>query len=98
MKPRVRKRDARCAVLKVPTAGTNSWKHTQKEIDSPGGPINSNRVCLQIRNNSISAPVTVLGIHNHSRQDKQMYNTIILPTSRGINADRNINASPFKIP
>ena len=54
--------------------------------------------CYKSGTTTISTLVTVSGIHSHSRQCKQMYNTILLPMSRGINANRNINASPIQNP
>ena len=90
--------DAKWVVLQAPTVGTHNWKHNQRDTDSPGGPNYSNRDSYKSGTTTISTPVTVLEIHSHSRQCKKMYNTIILPTSRGINANWNINASPIQNP
>ena len=83
-------------------AGPHGWdpplEAYQTRDRRPGGPNYSNRKLLQIKNNSISTPVTISGIHKHFRQDRQMECTIMLPTFRGIDTDRNINTSPIKNP
>ena len=62
------------------------------------GPITQIENCYKSRTTTISTLVTILGIHSHSRQCKQMECIIILPTSRCINARQNINASHVKNP
>ena len=69
------------SMLRVPTVGTHSWKRIQRETVTLVGPMTL-KESLQIRNNRLSIPVTVSGIHSHSKTSKCMimYN---LPSSRG---------------
>ena len=69
------------SMLEVPTVGTHNWKRIQEETVTLVGPMTLEE-SLQIRNNRLSIPVTVSGIHSHSKTSKYMiiYN---LPSSRG---------------
>ena len=69
------------SMLGVPTVGTHSWKRIQEETVTLVGPMTLEE-SLQIRNNRLSTPATVSGIHSHSKTSKCMimYN---LPSSRG---------------
>ena len=58
-------------MLGVPTIGTHSWKHIQKETVTLVGPM-THEESLQIRNNRLSIPVTVSGIQSHSKTSKCM--------------------------
>ena len=62
-------------MLRVPTVGTHSWKRIQEETVTLVGPMTL-KESLQIRNNRLSTPVTVSGIHSHSKTSKYiiMYN------------------------
>ena len=68
-------------MLRVPTVRTHSWKRIQRETVTLVGPMTL-KESLQIKNNRLSTPVTVSGIHSHSKTSKCMimYN---LPLSRG---------------
>ena len=90
--------DVKCAVLQAPTAGAHSWKRTKRETDAPVGPITRTENCYKSGTTIISTPITISGIHSHSRKYKKMECTIILPTSRDIDTRQNINASPIKNP
>ena len=59
------------SMLRVPTVGTHSWKRIQRETVTLVGPMTL-KESLQIRNNRLSIPVTVLGIHSHSKTSKCM--------------------------
>ena len=51
-------------MLEVPTVGTHSWKRIQEETVALVGTMTLEE-SLQIRNNRLSIPVTVSGIHSH---------------------------------
>ena len=69
------------SMLEVPTVGTHSWKRIQEETVTLVDTMTL-KESLQIRNNRLTTPVTVSGIHSHSKTSKCMimYN---LPLSRG---------------
>ena len=60
--------DANCAMLKVPTAGTNSWKRSHKrETATLMGPMSTpKRILHYISKTAISILVTISGIQSHS--------------------------------
>ena len=58
-------------MLGVPTVGTHSWKRIQRETVTLVGPMTLEK-SLQIRNNRLSTPVTVSGMHSHSKTSKCM--------------------------
>ena len=62
-----------------PRLGSATGRAQTGDVGSPGGPM-TRKASLQIRNNSLSIPVTVSGIHSHSRQYKinVMYNQLSL--------------------
>ena len=59
------------SMLRVPMVGTHSWKRSKQETVTLVGPMTLEE-SLQIRNNRLSTPVTVLGIHSHSKTSKCM--------------------------
>ena len=59
------------SMLGVPTVGTHSWKRIQRETVTLVGPMTLQE-SLQIRNNRLSIPVTVSGIHSHLKTSKYM--------------------------
>ena len=62
------KNDTKCAVLKVPTAGTNNWKHSHRwEIAAVVGPMFTPKELYYISGTTLSITVTVSGIHSHSK-------------------------------
>ena len=59
------------SMLRVPTVGTHNWKRIQEETVTLVGPMTLEE-SLQIRNNRLSTPVTVSGIHSNSKTRKYM--------------------------
>ena len=70
--------DMKCAVLKVPTAGTNSWKRShRRETAALVGPMFTPKELHYRSKTTLSIPVTVSGIHSHSKTSNWIKCTII---------------------
>ena len=76
---------ARDTKWQAPTAGTRHRKRGKRETDALWAQFPNAKDELQIKNNTISTPVTVSGIHSHSRQCTDSVNkcNVQLPSSRG---------------
>ena len=60
--------DTKCAVLKIPTAGTNSWKRShRRETAALVGPMFTPKELHYRSGTTLGIPVTVSGIHSHSK-------------------------------